>query len=189
MSDARDPRVDPRPGDVPAVVDAMRRHIGASGLTPQGFAEAINRLSGGKIAEEMEQMPTDALEWGVKFEAMERREQPKPLACACREALEELLLCHASGGFVQPDGHVLEAARIALSTPCPTAAVLAEKDSEIVLLRVLREQAKERAESAEALLRECREALEMLMSDNLHSFPVGATAAARAALDRLKERG
>jgi hypothetical protein len=39
-------------------------------MTPQQFADRMNRMTGEEIAQAMESLPTDALEWGVKFEAL-----------------------------------------------------------------------------------------------------------------------
>jgi len=42
----------------------------ACGLTVAEFADQMNRLTPEEVAQAMEQPPTDALEWAVKFEAM-----------------------------------------------------------------------------------------------------------------------
>lgn len=43
------------------------------------------------------------------------RERLLAVIGALGEALEDLLLCHAGGGFVQPDDAVLDKARMAIS--------------------------------------------------------------------------
>lgn len=44
-------------------------------LTPQEFADAMDRLTPAQIAKAMETLPTEVLEWAVRFEALEHREQ------------------------------------------------------------------------------------------------------------------
>jgi hypothetical protein len=39
-------------------------------MTLPEFARAMNRLTPEQIAQAMERLPTDALEWAVKFEAL-----------------------------------------------------------------------------------------------------------------------
>lgn len=40
-------------------------------MTPQEFADRMNCLTKEEIAQAMEKLPTDALEWAVKFEALQ----------------------------------------------------------------------------------------------------------------------
>lgn len=39
-------------------------------MTAREFAHAMNNLTPEQIAESMERLPTDVLEWAVKFEAL-----------------------------------------------------------------------------------------------------------------------
>jgi len=39
-------------------------------MTPREFAVAITNLTDEQVARAMEKLPTDALEWAVKFEAL-----------------------------------------------------------------------------------------------------------------------
>ncbi len=52
-------------------LNEMRR-LPAS-LELQDFATRMNNLTPEQIAQAMERLPTDALEWGVKFEALSHR--------------------------------------------------------------------------------------------------------------------
>lgn len=45
-------------------------------MTLREFADRMNRLTPEEIATAMERLPTDALEWAVRFEAA-RRDEPK----------------------------------------------------------------------------------------------------------------
>ena len=45
-------------------------------MTLQQFADRMNRMTREEIAQAMERSPTDALEWGVRFEALSHRHQP-----------------------------------------------------------------------------------------------------------------
>lgn len=44
-------------------------------MTPQEFADRMNRLTSEEVAQSMEKLPTDALEWAVKFEALQHRDR------------------------------------------------------------------------------------------------------------------
>jgi hypothetical protein len=59
-----------------AVIARWRRQALDAGLTPHEFAERMNRMSPEQIARAMETLPTDALEWAVKFEALSHRAKP-----------------------------------------------------------------------------------------------------------------
>jgi hypothetical protein len=48
-------------------------------MTPQEFANGMNHLTREQIAQAMEGLPTDALEWGVRFEALSHRSDPADL--------------------------------------------------------------------------------------------------------------
>jgi len=43
-------------------------------MTDRRFAQLMNNLSSQQIAKAMESLPTDALEWGVRFEALAHTE-------------------------------------------------------------------------------------------------------------------
>lgn len=45
----------------------------ACGLTPAQYADRISRATPEEIGAALEQLPTDALEWAVKFEALAHR--------------------------------------------------------------------------------------------------------------------
>lgn len=44
-------------------------------MTSQEFAHRMNALTREEIARTLETLPTDVLEWAVKFEALEHREK------------------------------------------------------------------------------------------------------------------
>lgn len=46
-------------------------------MTPQDFARRMNQLTPEQIAKAMESLPTDALEFGVKFEALSHPAEPE----------------------------------------------------------------------------------------------------------------
>jgi hypothetical protein len=48
-----------------------------AGETPHEFAERLNHQTSEDIAEAMELLPTDVLEWAVRFEALSHS-QPSP---------------------------------------------------------------------------------------------------------------
>lgn len=39
-------------------------------MTPEEFAKAMNNLTQEQISQAIEKLPTDALEWAVRFEAL-----------------------------------------------------------------------------------------------------------------------
>ena len=47
----------------------MRDHQNRTGETPAEFARRFNNLGAEEVAQAMESLPTDALEWAVRFEA------------------------------------------------------------------------------------------------------------------------
>ncbi len=57
----------------PAKVAAIRKMLGQDAAA---FVKIFNGLTGEQIATAMESMPTDALEWGVRFEAAAHHEKP-----------------------------------------------------------------------------------------------------------------
>jgi hypothetical protein len=42
------------------------------------FADRLNRMSPEEVALAMESLPTDVLEWAVRFEALARADEPDP---------------------------------------------------------------------------------------------------------------
>jgi hypothetical protein len=52
----------------------MRDHQNRTGETPAEFARRFNNLGAEEVAQAMESLPTDALEWAVRFEAAGHRE-------------------------------------------------------------------------------------------------------------------
>jgi len=46
-------------------------------MTAQEFADAMNSLTPEQIAQAMETLPTDVLEWAVKFEALSESAREK----------------------------------------------------------------------------------------------------------------
>jgi hypothetical protein len=69
------PETDPPRGRMNPVECAARVTLLAidSGMTVEEFASRINHATREEIAQAMEQLPTDALEWAVKFEALSHR--------------------------------------------------------------------------------------------------------------------
>ena len=57
--------------------DRVRAMADQWGLTPAEFAEAINRLTPEQIASALERCPTDVLEFGVRFEALAHKGDPR----------------------------------------------------------------------------------------------------------------
>jgi hypothetical protein len=54
---------------------AIRRQAAEAGMSVEEFAWRINHATREEIAQAMEKLPTDALEWAVRFEALCRREE------------------------------------------------------------------------------------------------------------------
>lgn len=112
----------------PAIVEAIRRRIGASGLTPAAWADYFNRMTGQQIVSAMESMPTDVLEFGVRFEALSHQQEAPAVPvepCGCRKALEELLATVKTVPEMnhQRFDHLGIAVNRALATPCNAGAV------------------------------------------------------------------
>lgn len=54
----------------------IREQAARCGLTPTQFAKRINALSSAQVAAAMEQLPTEALEFAVRFEALSHNGPP-----------------------------------------------------------------------------------------------------------------
>lgn len=54
-------------------------------MTPAEFADRMNRLTPEQIAQAMERMPTDVLEWGFRFEALANAERLAGKERRCEE--------------------------------------------------------------------------------------------------------
>ncbi len=51
-------------------VARIRAEASAAGLTPAEYADRFNRITPDEVRTVMESIPTEALEWAVKFEAL-----------------------------------------------------------------------------------------------------------------------